>query len=110
MSSEIVSNAIEVSLSSPPLGIPLPMDEHACSVAMPKWEHVVGYEVRKVDQSGVIHSDGTHDARPNTHAHIHAHAHAHTHTTLIFRRATKLLLKLLPAAIHASFITLTSSH
>ena len=31
-------------LQSPVLGIPLPLDEHACSVAMPKWDHVVGYE------------------------------------------------------------------
>ncbi|GMH53796.1 hypothetical protein TrST_g8084 [Triparma strigata] len=31
-------------LTSPPLGQPLPLDEHACSVAMPKWSHIVGYE------------------------------------------------------------------
>ncbi|GMH69372.1 hypothetical protein TrLO_g2894 [Triparma laevis f. longispina] len=29
---------------SPPLGQPLPLDEHACSVALPLWSHIVGYE------------------------------------------------------------------
>jgi len=29
---------------SPPLGHPLPMHDHAVSVAMPKWSHIVGYE------------------------------------------------------------------
>ena len=38
------NNNIYEGLSSPELGVPLPLDEHACSVAMPKWEHVVGYE------------------------------------------------------------------
>lgn len=28
----------------PPLGRPLPLDEHACSVSMPTWSAVVGYE------------------------------------------------------------------
>ena len=27
-----------------PLGVPLPRDEHACSVSLPTWSSVVGYE------------------------------------------------------------------
>jgi len=30
--------------SSQPLGMPLPHDEHACSVSLPTWSSVVGYE------------------------------------------------------------------
>ena len=30
--------------SSKPLGHPLPLDEHACSVSLPTWSSVVGYE------------------------------------------------------------------
>ena len=30
--------------ASMPLGHPLPLDEHACSVSLPTWSSVVGYE------------------------------------------------------------------
>lgn len=30
--------------TSPPLGAPIPRDEHACSVSLPTWSSVVGYE------------------------------------------------------------------
>jgi len=31
------------------LGMPIPLDDHAVSVALPKWQHVVGYEEGDVD-------------------------------------------------------------
>jgi cystathionine gamma-synthase len=34
----------ELPHSSKPLGSPLPFDEHACSVSLPTWSSVVGYE------------------------------------------------------------------
>jgi len=34
----------ELPFGSKPLGFPLPFDEHACSVSLPTWSSVVGYE------------------------------------------------------------------
>eukprot|EP00957_Ditylum_brightwellii_P135303 10317340-Ditylum_brightwellii.AAC.1 len=31
-------------ITSAPLGQPLPLDDHACSVSLPTWSSVVGYE------------------------------------------------------------------
>lgn len=39
-----VSLHSELPHSSKPLGSPLPFDEHACSVSLPTWSSVVGYE------------------------------------------------------------------
>jgi cystathionine gamma-synthase len=41
-SSSIIDQAIPT--GSRPLGAPLPRDEHACSVSLPTWASVVGYE------------------------------------------------------------------
>ena len=46
LTTEDVQNKLERELpySSLPLGTPLPFDEHACSVSLPTWSSVVGYE------------------------------------------------------------------
>jgi cystathionine gamma-synthase len=38
------SRFIHTSFEPEPLGRPLPLDEHACSVSLPTWSSVVGYE------------------------------------------------------------------
>jgi cystathionine gamma-synthase len=44
------------SIRSLPLGTPLPFDEHACSVSLPTWSSVVGYEEGDIKVTSALHS------------------------------------------------------
>jgi cystathionine gamma-synthase len=42
--SDVASSQQQLPNCNQPLGVPLPCDEHACSVSLPTWSSVVGYE------------------------------------------------------------------
>ena len=54
-----------------PIGCPIPLDEHAVSVSMPKWADVVGYEEGDPEVVAIMKIGKKKVAC--IHAYIHAH-------------------------------------